>query len=479
MTADTLPADLPGALEAEQAILGILLYDNASAARFEGLEAAHFQEPFHGRLYSYIVSEIDQGRVADPITVGAAFAGDPAMDSPQATRYLADLFERSPPASNAADYARAITDAGIRRAMTLLGHDVVRLSRDPGQKTAFECLSLVRKELEAIEAGATPSEHTMISAPEAAAKALDQMRELAASGKKRGRMTGLRCVDRRLGGLRPGALIVIGGRPGMAKTGLARAIAHGAAARNPDADALFMGIEMGPEEMMQREMSAITWEMAEHGQFDPIEYRAMSDGALTHQDFAALHIAQQRVPSNLILDDCHSLSVEDVRRKVWALQRRRPLSVIVIDYLQLMRRPAAQGRNEATVLGEMTAGLKQIARQAKTCIVLLSQLSRKVEERDDKRPQLADLRESGAIEQDADAVLFPYREIYYVERNEPKGGGNDHLEWEMRCAELRTKLDVICAKQRQGPVGTDHQLYEAGYDFICDTQEEAGYGRQG
>lgn len=466
-------APLTGSLEAEQALLGAMLYDNGCVAAFEGLEAAHFHEKLHGELYAFMLAEIDQGRMADPITVAKAFAGNVAFEEVGGIRHLADLVDKAPPSSTAPEYARAVADAGIRRSMILLGQDVVWLGREPGSRSAFECLSMVRAELEKIEAGATPSEHTMVTATEAAAKALEQMRELAASGKKRGRMTGLRCVDRRLGGLRPGALIVVGGRPGMAKTGLARAIAHGAAVRNPECDALFMGIEMGPEEMMQREMSAISWELAEHGQFDPIEYRAMSDGALTHQDFATLRIAQQRVPSNLILDDCHTLSVEDVRRKVWTLQRRRPVSVVVIDYLQLMCRPAAQGRNDATVLGEMTAGLKQIARQAKTCIVLLSQLSRAVENRDDKRPQLADLRESGAIEQDADAVLFPYREVYYVERNEPKAtSGNDRIEWEMRCAELRTQLDVICAKQRQGPVGTDRQAYEAGYDHISDVPEE-------
>lgn len=468
------PVDMPGSLEAEQALLGVLLYDNGSVEQVEGVTVDHFSEPLHGRIFKLITEMVERRQMADPITLRSALEGDPAFADIGGISYLADLVDRAPPATSIRDYARTVADAGIRRAMVSLGQDITVLGREPGSRSAFECLSLVRAELEKLETASTPAEHSMITATEAGEQAIEQMRQLAASGKKRGAMTGLRCVDRRLGGLRQGALIVVGGRPSMGKTSLARAIAHGAATRNPDQNAVFMGIEMGPEEMMQRELSALSWELGDNGQFDPIQYRAMSEGALTHQDFATLKVAQQRVPSNLILDDCHSLSFEDVRRKLWTLQRRRKVSVVVIDYLQLMRRPAAQGRNDATVLGEMTAGLKQIARQAKTCIVLLSQLSRAVESRDDKRPQLSDLRESGSIEQDADAVLFPYREAYYVERNEPKGTGPDHREWEMRCHELRTQLDVICAKQRQGPVGSDKQFYEAGYDFIADVKEEGG-----
>lgn len=458
----------PANIEAEQALLGVLLYDNAAVDRFEGVEAKHFYEPFHGRLYQAVTNEIAKGRSADPILLNDLFKGDAQYDQIGGLDYLGNLFSAAPPAAVVRDYANAIVDSSIRRSLIQFGQEAsAAATMREGDKSAFEALTTVRSALDALETAATPAEHTMISAPEAASNAIAEMRELARTGKRRGRITGLRCIDRRLGGLRPGALIIIGGRPSMGKTSLARAVAHGAAVKNPEAAALFLGIEMGPEEMMQRELSSLTWEMGEG-----IEYRAMSDGGLGAEDFASLDVAERRVPANLILDDCHSLSVEDVRRKIWTVQRRRPVSVVVIDYLQLMRRPVAAGRNEATVLGEMTASLKQTARQAKTCIVLLSQLSRQVESRDDKRPQLSDLRESGAIEQDADAVLFPYREVYYLERSEPKPGTGEHLEWEMKCADLRTRLDVICAKQRQGPVGTDLQVYIAGCDHIEDAPEE-------
>jgi replicative DNA helicase len=249
----------------------------------------------------------------------------------------------------------------------------------------------------------------------------------------------------------------------MGKTSLSRAILHGAAERSPDHVFLFLGIEMGPEEMMQRELSALS-----HVAGEGVEYRAMGSGKITPLDMLTLE--RLRHPPNLIFDDCHSLSIDDVRRKVWALGRKRNVGAVVIDYLQLMRRPDARGRNEASVLGEMTMALKQIARQAGICVVLLSQLSRAVESRDDKKPQLADLRESGSIEQDADAVLFPFREFYYVERAKPSVQSK-LAEWDMRCEELRRSLEVICAKQRQGPAGSDRQVYFAEFDHIEDERD--------
>jgi replicative DNA helicase len=199
----------------------------------------------------------------------------------------------------------------------------------------------------------------------------------------------------------------------------------------------------------------------------------MASGSLTPMDFMNIDDANRRVPENLTLDDCAALSIEDVERKVWALSRRGKIGAVVIDYLQLMRRPKANGRNEASVLGEITMRLKQLARRFKITIILLSQLSRQVESRDDKRPTLADLRESGSIEQDADVVLFPFREFYYLQKAEPPSTQREkYLDWEMRCQDTRRRLDVICGKQRAGPEGTDRQAYYAEYDFIEDGEDD-------
>lgn len=457
----------PESLEAEQALLGIVMFDNSAFAAVAHLRPGAFAERLHGAMWEVISEKINAGQLAEPIGIMERLRRDPAFEDLGGLRYLADLVDRAPPPSAASSFASTVTDTAVRRGLFTFGARLREFVLATDGQDSGSVLSEVRKALEELEAETALDDTGMVTAQDAAAAAVTQMEVLAESGKAKGRMTGLRCVDRRLGGLRPGALLVLGGRPGMGKTSLGRAIASGAAHRNPNDQFLFIGIEMGPEEMMQRELSALTFEADE-----PVEYRAMGSGSLTPLELMTIRRVAHRVPSNLILDDCHSLTVEDVRRKVWARRRHGPVGAVVIDYLQLMRRPIANGRNDAAVLGEMTQALKLIARQAQTCIVLLSQLSRNVEYREDKRPQLSDLRESGSIEQDADAVLFPYREFYYVERAEPQSGTNEHVEWEMKCADLRYRLDVICAKQRQGPVGSDRQVYRAECDHISDERED-------
>lgn len=457
-------------LDAEHALLGCILFDNAAMAAVGGmLQGRHFFEGPHQRLFEAMQELIDKGQRVDVILMAQRFRDDAGVQQLGGVQYLGDMFDQAPPPVMAPDYARVIFDLALRRDLVAVCEGGARQVREGSEGTAFELVSALRQQIEQVENAAAPEDASMVDAPRAAEEAVARMREAAAHGRPRGLMTGLRCIDRRLNGLKPGAKIVIGGRPGMSKTGLARAIVHGAAVRNPDKLFLFLGLEMGPEEMMQRELSSLTYQL---GDGEGVEYRAMASGSLTPLDFMNIEEARRRVPPNLILDDCAGLSIEDVERKVWALSRRGKIGAIAIDYLQLMRRPKANGRNEASVLGEITMRLKQLARRFGITVILLSQLSRQVESRDDKRPNLADLRESGSIEQDADVVLFPFREFYYLQKAEPPPGPK-HLDWEMRCEEVRRRLDVICGKQRGGPEGTDQQRYFAEYDHIEDEERGA------
>lgn len=458
--------------ESEQALLGCILYDNSALANLGGLlQPRHFFEGLHQRLFEAMQVSIAKGQKADVILLAQRFRGEQDFENLGGQEYLADMYDRAPRPDMAPDYARVIFDLALRRDLSDVCEAGAKQARHDLDGTAFELVSALRLRIEQVENAAAPEDASMISAPQAAEDAIKAMREAAAHGRPRGLMTGLRCIDRRLNGLKPEAKLVIGGRPGMAKTGLARAIMHGGAVHNPDYLFLFLGLEMGPEEMMQRELSSLTYQL---GDGEGVEYRSMASGALTPMDFMNIDEAHKRVPPNLIMDDCAGLSIEDVERKVWALSRRGKIGAVAIDYLQLMRRPKANGRNDALVLGEVTMRLKLLARRFKITIILLSQLSRQVESRDDKRPTLSDLRDSGSIEQDADVVLFPFREFYYLQSAEPSvTHGEKHKEWEMRCEDARRVMDVICAKQRGGPTGTDRQRYFAEFDHIEDERDAA------
>lgn len=252
-------------------------------------------------------------------------------------------------------------------------------------------------------------------------------------------------------------------------TALLGNVLYGAALRNPSK--LFAGfsLEMDTDQLNDRALSRLTVD-----EDQPVSFSDIAKvQPLTSFDLQALHRAKGQIPRNLWLRDRAGVSVEDVSRAVWAMKRRGDLAAIGIDYLQLMRRPALAGRNEASAIAEMTGALKTLAREAKITIILLSQLNRSVESRDDKRPMLSDLRESGSIEQDADAVLFPFREVYYLQKAEPKPHTDSHLEWEVQVAGLRTHMDVIIAKNRHGSEGSEPQEYRAEIDLITNRERRS------
>jgi replicative DNA helicase len=463
-----LPANdlepIPSNIDAEQAIIGCALYENSVVKDLDALTPAHFFEPLHASAWSLILARSQRGEPFDPIWLSDQLGSEQAFHDLGGIGYFADLVANAPNPASARAWAEAVIGTAQRRDILALSAKLAN-----GALTAdvapFDLICTAERELGQMVQDAAPASVNMIDARSSAMITLDEIEREAEAGRSKGYMTGLRCFDRRLRGLRPGWLVVVAGRPSMGKTSLGRAAAMGCA-RKTSANVLFFALEMARRELDERTLSQLS-----HLDGDGIAYKEMSGDRLSPSERLRLRGLAHKVPTNFIIDDSPVLSVSYVRRRVLALKRRGPLAAVFIDYLQIMDRPDAKGRNEASVIGEMTKALKQLAREAETCVVLLSQINRGVESRDDKRPQLSDLRESGAIEQDANAVLFPYREAYYLERAEPKDVRKQD-DWRMACAEVHRRMDVIAAKVRQGAVGTDQQVYFAEFDHVEDAAED-------
>ncbi|HEV7352569.1 MAG TPA: DnaB-like helicase C-terminal domain-containing protein [Brevundimonas sp.] len=458
-TADIAP---PHALEAEQALLGGLMFQNDALASVAGiLDAEHFYEPLHRDLYGLIRDRVAEGRLAEPTTLMASLQAHPAFAPMGGLRYLAELVDRCPPPSNAPEYARLIVEAWTRRRACEIGLSLRTLAATEPDPVSL--LSATAETIGGLIQGAAPDGQHLVDARQAAGELVDELDEQAASGHSPGLLIGLDCVDKALGGLFPNELIVLGGRPGMGKSALARNIAFAAARRHPGLLFPFFALEMDRRQISRRNLSALSHEISGQG----VAYQSMKRGRdLTSEERALLSQAKARVPQNLLLDDTSVLTLDHVRRRLIALSRRGRIGLAVIDYLQIMELPRlGDGMNQTIALGQVTKGLKQLAKQLACPVLLLSQLSRRVEERDNKRPTLADLRESGSIEQDASAVLFTYRDAYYLQREGPRRGTSreDH---EMAVHDALRVMEVICAKNREGSVGTTRQRYLAEFDII-------------
>lgn len=463
---DPPPLPNPHNLDAEMGLLGAIMYDNALYERVSGdLKPEHFFEPYHGKLFALIGERIAEGRLAEPTTLMGRLATDEAFAANGGLRYLADLVDKAPPWNVAEQYALPIIEAATRRWMIDLGAALQVLARDP-EEQPFNVLSAMGTRLDEMVTGAAPDGFTLIDARAAANDLVAELDHEAETGVSPGLLIGIDCIDEGLGGLFPNELLILGGRPSMGKTALARAIAFATARRHPDRLVPFFALEMDRRQLSRRNLSALSFE---HG--PAIAYRTMKRGRdLSSEDRAHLSDMGARVPTNLILDDTAVLTLDHVRRRCLSLRKRAPLSLIVIDYLQIMELPGVgHGLNMTTALGQVTKGLKQLAKQLGCSILLLSQLSRKVEERDNKRPLLSDLRESGSIEQDASSVLFAYREAYYLEREGPKKG-DTREEHELHLQGVMRSMEVICAKSREGPVGTTRQTYFAECDVIQNVE---------
>jgi replicative DNA helicase len=379
---------------------------------------------------------------------------------------------------NATDYGRAIYDLATRRALITVGEDMVNIAYDaPVDMSPSEQIEDAERRLfELAETGRydggfesfTDAVKTAVDMANAA-----YMRD----GHLSGLATGMRDLDRRMGGLQSSDLIVLAGRPGMGKTSLATNIAFNVAeAYVPaqQADGSFKAANGGVVGFFSLEMSSEQLATRIISEQTEISSSKIRRGEITEMDFeklVACSQTMQKIP--LFIDQTGGISIAQLSARARRLKRQRGLDLIVIDYIQLMQGSSARAsQNRVQEITEITTGLKALAKELAVPIIALSQLSRQVESRDDKRPQLSDLRESGSIEQDADVVIFVYREEYYLKNREPKLGTDEYIKWENEMNEMRGKAEVIVAKQRHGPTGTVTLAFHGEFTRFSDLAEE-------
>jgi len=470
----------PNNIEAEQALLGAILVNNDAFYRVSDfLKPNHFYEPLHRRIYEIAAEFIRMGKIASPITIKTFLPAEEKVGELTVAQYLARLAAEAVTIINAADYGRAIYDLAVRRALITVGEDMVNIAYDAPVDMApqSQIEDAERRLFELAETGRYDGGFESFG--DATKTAIDMANAaFMRDGGLSGISTGLRDLDRRMGGLQPSDLIILAGRPGMGKTSLATNIAFNiAAAYEPaqQADGSFKAANGGVVGFFSLEMSSEQLATRIISEQTEIPSSKIRRGEITEAEFEKLVACaqtMQKIP--LFIDATGGISIAQLAARSRRLKRQRGLDVLVIDYVQLMQGSSAKSQqNRVQEITEITTGLKALAKELGVPIIALSQLSRQVESRDDKRPQLSDLRESGSIEQDADVVLFVYREEYYLKNKEPKPGSEEYLRWEADMNEVRGKAEVIIAKQRHGPTGMVPLGFQGEFTRFFDLAEDS------
>lgn len=467
----------PNNLDAEQALLGAILVNNDAYYRVSDfLDPAHFFEDLHRRVYEVATSLIKAGKVATPTTM-KTFLGDQDLGGVTVSQYLARLAAEATTVINAEDYGRAVYDLAIRRNLIGIGEDLVNVAYDAPVETSprDQIEEAERRLYELAETGRYDGGFQRFS--DALTNAIDMA---AAAYKREGKLsgvsTGLIDLDRSLGGLQASDLVILAGRPAMGKTSLVTNIAFNIAKtyegeKQPDGSIKtinggivgFFSLEMSAEQLATRIIAE---------QSGVASYK-IRRGDLREDDFYKITEAARQMQSiPFYIDQTGGISIAQLAARARRLKRQRGLDVLVVDYLQLLSASAKKGENRVQELTEITTGLKALAKELSVPIVALSQLSRQVESRDDKRPQLSDLRESGSIEQDADVVMFVYREEYYLKNKEPKPGTEEYFKWQAEMDQVHGKAEVIIGKQRHGPTGTVQLAFQADITRFTNLADE-------
>lgn len=463
MTVDDQRPALPFNLEAEQGLLGALLVNN-EVAGMAGLPAPEqFNENIHARIYSTALDLIKRGEVASPVTLKTYFERDATLADIGGTPYLARLAGAATTVLNARSYADAIRDTWQRREIMRLGEAMIADASQPRADYSAESLiSDAAAELGKLASGTvSKTAFTFNQALDEAAQLLQG--KVNGTIEKAGVPTGFKEIDERFAPFGPGRLIVMAGRPGMGKTAVALALALSMVQRGIPLG--FMSQEMEKIELANRLLSSIVYDSG------AVSFFHIGRGEVSHAQldriYQAIH-AQGGLPFHG--DDASGLTLQDVSNRARLLKAQRKIQVLIVDYLGLMSAGERYKGQKVNEIGELSTGLKRLAKELGICVIALHQLSRDVEKRDDKRPVLSDLRDSGNVEQDADVVLFLFREVYYLEQalRAAEPGTADFIKLQDEVHAKRFALELIFAKNRGGPIGTANMWIDVSSNVMRD-----------
>jgi replicative DNA helicase len=447
---------IPHHPEAEQALLGALLLNNSLLEEIgDYLRPDHFSNLLHGKIYHAILTLVNKGHVADPITLKNLIKDQEGSSED----YLMQLAEATISLVNAREYGHLIYDLYLRRQLITIGDTLLQdVRRYDLESSALAHIESTERKLYDLavhghnQGGLQAFSQALTEAIKSAEVAFKRDSHVV------GVTSGFLDLDKWLGGLHPSDLLILAGRPSMGKTALATNIAFNAtkaymAQKGEGAPVAFFSLEMSAEQLASRILAS------EAG----ISSDKIRRGEIRADDFPKfVEISRQLTQLPLYIDDTPALSVTALRNRARRLQRQQGLGLIVVDYLQLLNPGHATYKGDGRVqeISDITRSLKALAKELNVPVLALSQLSRAVEQRDDKRPQLSDLRESGSIEQDADVVMFVFREAYYKTRKEPAPGSEQHKTWQEEMSQIYNLAEVIIAKQRHGPTGTVKLFFE-------------------
>jgi replicative DNA helicase len=457
--------ELPNNIEAEQSVIGSILVTNEIFDEISTIiSSTNFYDPMHQKIYNAMESLIYKGMLANPITLKNYFEDE--KDDLDVPEYLVKITKFSTSVRQAIEYSKIIYDMFVRRELIKISEQTIDSAKINDLDTSGQNIieNSERLLFDLAEKGSFNSSLVKFD------DAMKQTIEMASAAYKNeggivGVPTGLRDLDDKLGGLHQSDLIIIAGRPSMGKTSLATNIAFNAAKHIQDSgkksSIAFFSLEMSSEQLSTRILS----EQARIGSND------IRRGRISDEQFDQfLETSKNIAELPLFIDETPAISIAAMSNRARRIKRLHGLDMIVVDYIQLMRGTTYNKDGRVQEISQITQGLKAIAKELGVPVVALSQLSRQVEQRDDHKPQLADLRESGSIEQDADVVMFVYREGYYLQRKEPREATVEHAEWQAKMNEVAHLAEIIIGKQRHGPIGKVTLEFEERFTKFKDTQ---------